>query len=256
MGKYKSIIISSSFKFYKNKRTLLYTNIKQTYSRTKTKMNSIAFILLITAASILAHTISKPTAELSSSGSTNSTLLNGLKAKRSADYGIPCHRERLGDSDYSRATFCRCSNNAYGLTCDQLFNDPCYGSHGTYHAAAPQIPYYEEYFVQCSWGKPYLMKCAPATRWSQADKVCVWKDYAAHTDEYGYVMSVPKTKYHGASYEQTESYTVGYYPAPTTTAAYKSYSAPVRSTIAPPAYDAYAKTQHYEPSKNAPVMSY
>jgi len=69
-------------------------------------------------------------------------------------------------------TYCRCPSGTYGFTCAENFINPCADGVTQYAPADSRIP--SNYFIQCSWGLPYLQKCAPGTdMWSQDLLTCV-----------------------------------------------------------------------------------
>jgi len=68
-------------------------------------------------------------------------------------------------------TFCRCNDGSYGFSCTEGFVNPCNGNN-QYTPADASIP--PNYFLECSWNLPYLIKCAPGTIWSQDLLVCAY----------------------------------------------------------------------------------
>ena len=83
-----------------------------------------------------------------------------------ANGGIP---QAIFENDQITETYCRCQTGSYGRTCSENFVNPC-GDEQQYHEADPSFG--GHYFIECSWGIPYLMKCPATTLWSQELLTC------------------------------------------------------------------------------------
>ncbi|RNA09263.1 hypothetical protein BpHYR1_049009, partial [Brachionus plicatilis] len=119
-------------------------------------------------------------------------------------------------------TYCRCPDGSYGHNCQEGYRNPCDG-YSQYHPADSRLP--NNYFVECSWNIPYLLKCSKGTVWNQNILSCDWTSDATH-DTYG--------SYQNQEYGQQEGY------------GQESYSVPAPKQ---PEYSAPAPKQ---PEYNAP----
>lgn len=77
--------------------------------------------------------------------------------------------EPIWEDDIITETFCRCNDGTYGLTCLENFYNPCV-KRRQYASADQSIA--PNYFIECTANIPYLMKCAPGTKWNQ--KIVTW----------------------------------------------------------------------------------
>ena len=77
--------------------------------------------------------------------------------------------EPIWEDDVITETFCRCDDGTYGLTCLENFSNPCV-QRNVY--ARADISIAKNYFIKCTAKIPYLMKCAPGTKWNQ--EILTW----------------------------------------------------------------------------------
>jgi len=133
-------------------------------------------------------------------------------------YAVP-----IWEVDRITEMFCRCPDGTYGFTCTEGFANLCYTGQ-QYFPADPSIP--SNYFIECKWKIPYLMKCARGTYWNQEILTCD----RAYVDNYAGGVSYGSSSYdssssgqYGSQYGQTSnSYgqSVVVQPVETVTSAY------------------------------------
>jgi len=93
------------------------------------------------------------------------------------------HVQAIYEGDQISETYCRCPTGSYGFTCTENFGNPCLDGATQYSPADSRVP--PNYFIKCSWGIPYLNKCAAGTsHWSQELYTCV-ADGSSYGSSYG-----------------------------------------------------------------------
>jgi len=108
-------------------------------------------------------------------------------------YAVP-----IWEVDQITEMFCRCPDGTYGFTCNEGFANLCYTGQ-QYFPADPSIP--SNYFIECKWKIPYLMKCARGTHWNQAILTCD-REYV---DNYAGGVSYGSSSYESGQYGQTSN---------------------------------------------------
>jgi hypothetical protein len=109
-------------------------------------------------------------------------------------YAVP-----IWEVDQITEMFCRCPDGTYGFTCTEGFANLCYTGQ-QYFPADPSIP--SNYFIECKWKIPYLMKCARGTYWNQAILTCD----RAYVDNYAGGVSYVSNPYETAPSDQYSQY--------------------------------------------------
>jgi len=150
-------------------------------------------------------------------------------------------------------TYCRCPDGSYGYTCTENFPNPCADGQ-QYHPADRRLP--NNYFIECSWGTPYLFKCAKGTVWNHFNLTCDWPP-SNNYDSYGQSSGYDGYSAPASGYAQPQQTYVApqpayapprpVYEAPTTTQA--PYVAPQ------PAYEAPAQISYFQPQQSLVALS-
>jgi hypothetical protein len=90
----------------------------------------------------------------------------GLLVTNNCPAGYP---QLIWESGSVTGTYCRCPDGRYGFTCTENFVNPCDGS-GLYFPADPRLS--SNFYVQCNWHIPTLLKCPSGLMWNQAILTC------------------------------------------------------------------------------------